>query len=182
MTEPVILGNGYQDALDLVIRRSKQPNTEQRDDYLALLWEGIPHVLAARMVGATGTSFRGLRHREDDFREKCEAAEQQGRSEFAESVRAELTRIAMGHVYDDTKSEHPKHYEALVKLAEAVLPEMEHKRRRHVTHDGEVSHRLIPEWIDQAKLDALPQEERQQLIELAGKIAADRPPQRALGS
>jgi hypothetical protein len=138
------------------------------------------------MVGSTGRAFRSLRNHDPDFAAKAEAAGEQGPTELADSIRAEMFRIGLGHLYEGANGEmpeaHAKQFEALLRLAETYLPEMEHKRRRHVTHDGEIQHRLIPEWIDQEKLDALPAEERAQLIELSRKIAADRPPRGALNA
>lgn len=158
----------------IIFRRSQEPNLDQRESYLELLYDGIPHYSAAHMVGSTGRAFRGLRKRDLAFRNLCLQAEHAQEESREETVRGQLWNILL-----DTG--HAKHWEAVKLAAETYLSETSHKRIRTVHQqiqmEGALAHTLqIP--VD--SLRSMPQEELDDLIQRLEAIEA-RPALRAVG-
>lgn len=118
-------------------KRNREPDADQRRDYLELLASGVPHYNAAHMVGSTATAFKMLRRRSASFQVEYEEAEQLRPESLEDIVRGTLWARAFGHLWGDGVKEDAKAFESQRILAEAVLPELEYKRVRSVKHGQE---------------------------------------------
>lgn len=114
---------------------------EQRDEFLGALREGIPHGLAARGVGYTGTKLKALRNRDPEFKAEVEAAIDEGRQHYEDRLRAEARVRALGGSDRMLEVELATHAEGY-----------EHLRRNRIEVDGVLRHGLdLPEgWQENA--------------------------------
>ena len=114
---------------------------EQREEFLGALREGIPHGLAARGVGHTGTKLRAARGRDPVFRAEVEAAIAEGKQHYEDRLRAEARVRALGG--SDRMLE--------VELATHVH-DYEHLRRNKLEVEGMLRHGIaLPEgWLESA--------------------------------
>jgi hypothetical protein len=118
-------------------RLNRDPDVDQREQYLELIASGVPHYNAAHMVGSTARAFKSLRRRDLVFQQSYEEAEVQRPDSLEDLVRGSLWARAFGHLWDGDAKEDGKSFEAQKILAEAVLPELEYKRVRSVRHGQE---------------------------------------------
>lgn len=133
---------------------------EQRAEFLQALAEGIPHGIAARGVGYTGTKLKACRRRDPEFRGEVEAALEEGRSHYQERLRTQARLMALS-------GDHPRMTE--VELATHV-PGYEHLRRNRIELDGTLRHgiSLPPGWIENAPDGIL-----EWLASLGGEVIED---------
>jgi hypothetical protein len=161
MAETPQLNEGQDELDQLVFRRSKRPNLAQREDYLGMLLEGVPHVTAAHRVGSTGTAFKSARKNDGKFARLCEQAERRAPSAREDQVRASLWEI----LYEPN---HPKHWEAVRFAAEIYLEETEFKRIRQVHKRIDMEAALAATL--QISIDALRQMPDEKLDSLIGTM------------
>lgn len=114
---------------------------EQREEFLGSLREGIPHGLAARAVGHTGTKLRAARKRDPEFRAEVEAAIAEGDQHYEDRLRAEARVRALGG--SDRLLE--------VELATHAAG-YEHLRRNRLEVEGMLRHGIaLPDgWLESA--------------------------------
>lgn len=117
--------------------RNREPEGNQREQYLELVASGVPHYNASHMVGSTASAFSALRRRNAAFAQDFTEAEKQRPESLIDLTRGTLWARAFGHLWADDVSEDAKAFEAQRILAEAVLPELEYKRVRSVKHGQE---------------------------------------------
>lgn len=162
---------------DIVFDHSRAPNVDEKQEYLRFLAEGMTHYYAAKLTGKTASAFRAARRRDVRFGALAAAAERVAQDEGAleETIRGSMVSIAVGHLLKEGSEEHPKAFEALMKLAEMKLPELEYKRTRSVKHgqDGPfeilVGAKVTPEWLASLSDEQLAALEAAQAILEAGQ-------------
>lgn len=166
-----------QELEDIVFDHSRAPNVDEKQKYLQLLAEGVGHYNASRLTGKTASAYRAARKRDLRFGALAAAAEKIAGEEGAleETIRGTMIEVALGHLLADDGEEHPKAFEALMKLAEMKLPELEYKRTRSVRHgqDGPfeilVGAKVTPEWLASLSDEQLAALEAAQAILEAGQ-------------
>ncbi len=166
-----------QELEDITFDHSRAPNDNEKQDYLRFLAEGVGHYTAAKLTGKTASAFRSARRRDVRFGALAAAAEKVAQDEGAleETIRGNMIGVALGHLLSEDKDEHPKAFEALMKLAEMKLPELEYKRTRSVRHgqDGPfeilVGAKVTPEWLASLTDEQLAALEAAQAILEAGQ-------------
>lgn len=158
-------------------RRSNVPDEYQQALFVDLLMDGIKRDQAAKAVGSTSTRFGRLEMRDRDFDDLVKEATERGKPQYHHHLRKTLDGIA-----DNPR--HPQQLRAAIVLAEAHLPEFEHKRVSRIGNaPGEAleigaNARITPEM-----LAALPDDILEELIRLKGlerAIAEGKPPLRAI--
>lgn len=158
MTDWLDASQEWDELDEVVIRRSKRPNEDQRDEYLMLLVEGFPHVAAAHKVGSTGSAFKSYRRYDPSFNRLSELAEKGAPSAREDQVRASLWKI----LYEP---KHPRHWEAVRFAAEVYLAELEFKRikrfQQKVEMEGAIAATL---HISIEQLRTMPEEKLGELI------------------
>lgn len=87
--------------------------------------DGIPRDEAARAVGTTSKRMRSLQRRDAAFDALVQKAEEIGKPEYQQWIRRTLNGIA-------ANPRHPQQTRAVLVLAEAHLPEFEHKRTTRI--------------------------------------------------
>ncbi len=117
--------------------RNREPDLDQRAQYLELVASGVPHFNASHMVGSTASAFSSLRRRNPTFALDFSEAEKLRPESLIDLTRGTLWQRAFGHLWGEDVSEDGKSFEAQRILAEAVLPELEYKRIRSVKHGQE---------------------------------------------
>jgi len=125
---------------------------EQLDEFLGLIRDGIGRHVAARRIGATGTTMRRLANpsRDPEFAAAYEAAEEEGAAFYRDRLRAEARSRALGG--SDRMLE--------VELASHGDPELYgHLRRDRMRVNGTVQHEhAVTIALDPAVLDTWPPE------------------------
>lgn len=137
-----------------------------------MLMDGTRRDQAARAVGSTSTRFSGLQRRDRAFDDLVREATEMGRPEYHHQLRRTLDGIA-------GNPRHPGQLRAAIVLAEAHLPEFEHKRTTRIGNaPGEAleigaNARISAE--DLAKLPAHVLEQLYELKQLERDVAAGVP-------
>ncbi len=154
------------DDLGFVARKNRRPDAKQKRDFLDLVSQGMPRDGAARLVGSTASRMRSEATRNGGFARFLEEAEARGEGVRPDTIRGALHEVALGHLLNAERDEHPKAFEALKMLAEAHLPELEYKRNKQVTHgqNGPLEI-LVGQRVPEALLEQLTAEERAALAE-----------------
>lgn len=108
-----------------------EPTAEEREGYLAGLRAGQPRPVAARSVNKeqTGTAFRRLMARDDDFAQAVAEAEAEGQQELRDLVRAAIQRRGLN--VDDRSTK------ALEMMAATLLPEYSWLKRNGANGHGD---------------------------------------------
>lgn len=153
-------------------RRGTVPDAHQQALFVDLLMDGVRRDQAARAVGSTSTRFSSLQRRDRAFDDLVREAVELGRPEYHHQLRRTLDGIA-------TNPRHPGQLRAAITLAEAHLPEFEHKRTTRIGNaPGEVLELGANARITPEALAALSDEELarlQELKEMEKRLAAGAP-------
>lgn len=170
MTDLAVIGGDEEPDTELeqlVFRRARTPSPEQREEYLELIYEGVPHVLAARKVGSSGSAFKALRRRDIAFAKQCEQAD-------ARMALAREERLQM-HWWDLIEDrDHPRHWQALQLALEAMLPEMSHKRVKQIQQQIDMHSAVAATMrISVEELQAMPQDKLDFLIQTLQEAGAE---------
>lgn len=103
------------------MRRSPVPDEHQQARFVDHLMDGTRRDQAAKAVGSTSTKFSRLQMRDGAFNDLVIEATERGRPEYHNQLRRTLDGISQN-------PRHPQQLRAVIVLAEAHLPEFEHKR------------------------------------------------------
>ena len=134
---------------------------EQKEEFLTLIREGWTRPAAAREVGSTGTKFRGLASRDEEFRARYEEAVEVGEPAWRENLREEYRRRAF------LNSDKLLHNLALISLEE-FKPLLE-TRFRVGNLDGEAFRLAAAEHLDMTKLSDKEIEDLREILLKASK-------------
>lgn len=134
---------------------------DQQADFLKLIREGWLRPKAAREVGSTGTKFRGLARRSEEFKQAYDEAVQEGEPAWHENLREEYRRRAF------LNSDKLLHNLALITLDE-FKPLLE-TRFRVGNLDGEAFRLAAAEHLDMSKLSDKEIEELRDILLKAAK-------------
>ena len=134
---------------------------EQKEEFLNLIREGWTRPAAAREVGSTGTKFRGLATRDEEFKKAYDEAVEVGEPAWRENLRAEYRRRAF------LNSDKLLHNLALIELEE-FKPLLE-TRFRIGNMDGEAFRLAAAEHLDMSKLSDKEIDELREILTKASK-------------
>jgi len=134
--------------------------------FIEHLREGMDNKQAAAEAGATASRMRSLGRRDSAFK----ALMNEAHSMYLEQHCDQIRRTMRERAFD---KHDPQSARLLVLLAEIALPEMDYKRKNHVTHDNPLQVQAIP-YIDPAKLDAMPIEDRELFADLLRRLTSER--------
>lgn len=155
-------------ARQALVPGSRQITREQKIRFLDRIAAGERHDVAARQVGSTGTRFRWLERNDPEFNRAYLQATEEAPRGLQDRIRKEIGE----RMFDRSD---PSSARLLVLEAEAHLPEYEHRRTRHLKHSGGLTVQAIP-FIDQAKLEALPDDRFELFMGVLREIVSDREP------
>lgn len=140
-------------------KSSYVPDEIQQARFVDLLRDGIRRDEAARAVGSTSKRMRSLQRRDEAFDMLVQDAEAKGKPEYQQWIRRTLDGIA-------GNTRHPQQLRAAIVLAEAHLPEFEHKRTTRIGNaPGEELAIGANARISAETLANLPQEMLEKLLE-----------------
>lgn len=134
---------------------------EQKEEFLTLIREGWLRPKAAREVGSTGTKFRGLAKRDEEFKKAYDEAVDIGEPAWVENLRDEYRRRAF------LNSDKLLHNLALITLDE-FKPLLE-TRFRVGNLDGEAFRLAAAEHLDLSKLSNKEIDDLKEMLQKASK-------------
>src|SRR5262245_18924513 len=138
--------------------------SEQREQFLDALANGITNSLAARANGRTGTRLRALRRRDTQFGIECDMAEGEGYEEYRERLSAQARLRALSGESDRMLE---------VELATHLPGRYGHLRRDRVRIDAHLEHAVVlPANLDEVPLEKLRQL-REAIVEAGGTEIID---------
>lgn len=138
-----------------------RPTEQQRNDFLALIADGVKRDKAAEQVGSTGTRFRRLEKADPLFKAAYDDAVAEQEDALDDKIDAEYHDRAF-----DRKD--PKSAMLLGRLAEARLPVFASLRTRTQVHSGQVVHGHLHGHLDLSRFSDQQLDTFEELLQLAG--------------